>query len=78
MDSAHPRAKAAASAWLEIAFWVGQGLAALATGAWLARSSYTLPFYVATVAALIAGLLSLLCSAPPPPKPKALANGSNR
>jgi len=77
MDSAHPRAKAAASAWLEIAFWVGQGLAALATGAWLARSSYTLPFYAATVAALIAGLLSLLCAAPPPPKPKAHANGAN-
>ncbi len=58
MERASARSKMATSAWLEITFWLGQGLAALVTGSLLARSNYTLPFYLSTGAALITALLT--------------------
>jgi len=58
MDSALPRAKAAASAWLEITYWIGTGVAAPVTGALLARSNYVMPFYMSAVAALLAAMLT--------------------
>ena len=61
MDSAAPRAKAATSAWLEITFWIGMGLAAPITGALLARSNYVLPFYASTAAAVVTAVLTHLC-----------------
>jgi MFS family permease len=61
MDTAAPRAKAAASAWLEITFWIGMGLAAQITGALLAKSNYVLPFFAATAAAVVAAVLTHLC-----------------
>lgn len=58
MDLASTRSKMATSAWLEITFWLGQGVAALVTGSLLARSNYSLPFYLSTGAALITALLT--------------------
>lgn len=58
MERASARSKMATSAWLEITFWLGQGLAALVTGSLLARSDYALPFYLSTGAALITALLT--------------------
>jgi len=58
MDLASARSKMATSAWLEITFWLGQGMAALITGSLLARSNYSLPFYLSTAAALITALLT--------------------
>ena len=56
MGAAAPRAKAAASAWLDITFWLGMGIAAWVTGRLLAVDNYTLPFYLASAAAVLAGL----------------------
>lgn len=58
MDLASARSKMATSAWLEITFWLGQGVAALITGSLLARSNYSLPFHLSTGAALITALLT--------------------
>ena len=58
MDLASARSKMATSAWLEITFWLGQGVAALITGSLLARSNTSLPFYLSTGAALITALLT--------------------
>ncbi|MDX9952633.1 MAG: MFS transporter [Anaerolineae bacterium] len=58
MDLASEHSKMATSAWLEITFWLGQGVAALITGALLARSNYSLPFYLSTGAALVTALLT--------------------
>ncbi|MBC7262072.1 MAG: MFS transporter, partial [Chloroflexi bacterium] len=58
METAAAKAKMAVSAWLEITFWVGMGIAAQVTGSFLSQSNYTAPFYVATVAAAMAALLT--------------------
>ncbi|MBN1922156.1 MAG: MFS transporter [Anaerolineae bacterium] len=58
MDLASARSKMATSAWLEITYWLGQGVAALITGTLLARSNYSLPFYLSTGAALVTALLT--------------------
>lgn len=58
MDLASTRSKMATSAWLEITFWLGQGMAALITGSLLAHSNYSLPFYLSTGAALVTALLT--------------------
>lgn len=52
------RAKSALSAWLEITFQIGMVIAAPATGYLLARSNYSLPFYVAGASALATVLLT--------------------
>jgi MFS family permease len=58
MGTASPKAKVAVSAWLEIMFWLGRGLAAIVTGSLLADANYTLPFYLSTVAALLTAFLT--------------------
>ena len=62
MDTAAPRGKAAASAWLEITFWIGMAIAAPATGFLLARQSYTLPFLISAAAAVVTGFLTDRCA----------------
>jgi len=57
MDAATPKAKVAVSAWLEITFWIGIGLAARLTGGSFAQSNYTLPFYLSAAAALVTAVL---------------------
>jgi hypothetical protein len=57
MDTATPKAKVAVSAWLEITFWIGIGIAARMTGGSFAQSNYTLPFLLSAAAALVTGLL---------------------
>jgi len=56
MGAAAPRAKAAASAWLDITFWLGMGIAAWVTGRLLAVDNYSMPFYLASATAVVAGL----------------------
>ena len=58
METATPKAKVAASAWLEITFWIGMGLAARVTGIFFAQSNYALPFYISSIAAVLTGLLT--------------------
>lgn len=62
MDTAAPRGKVAASAWLEITFWIGMAIAAPATGYLLARQSYTLPFLISAAAAVVTGFLTDRCA----------------
>ena len=58
MGAAAPRAKAAASAWLDITFWLGMGIAAWVTGRLLAVDNYSMPFYLASATAMVAGLIT--------------------
>ncbi len=58
METAAPKAKMAVSAWLEITFWIGMGIAAQVTGSLLSQSNYTAPFYIATLAAMMAAVLT--------------------
>ena len=60
MDAAAQKAKAAVSAWLNVTFWLGIGIAAPITGLLLARSSYGLPFYLSSIAIVLAGLSNQL------------------
>jgi predicted MFS family arabinose efflux permease len=62
METAAARAKAATSAWLEITFWIGMAIAAQITGRLLAQTNYTLPFYISTASAVVAGILTHLCA----------------
>jgi len=62
IDTAAPRGKAAASAWLEITFWIGMAIAAPATGFLLARQSYTLPSLLSAAAAVVTGFLTDRCA----------------
>jgi predicted MFS family arabinose efflux permease len=62
METAAPRAKAATSAWLEITFWIGMGLAARVTGTLLAQTNYALPFYISTASALVTAILTHICA----------------
>ena len=50
MEAAKPRAKAAASAWLNVTFWLGNAVAAPVTGIFLARSNYAAPLLLSAVA----------------------------
>ncbi len=52
MDAAAPRAKLAASAWLNVTFWLGNALAAPIAGALIGQSNYALPLYLAAAAML--------------------------
>lgn len=56
MEAAAPRAKVAASAWLNVTFWLGNALAAPIAGAFLAQSNYTSPYLLATTAMLVAAV----------------------
>ncbi len=67
MERATARSKMATSAWLEITFWIGQGFAALVTGALLGQSNYTLPFYLSTGAALVTAALTQFVVRTPKP-----------
>ncbi len=60
MKQSAARAKVAASAWLNITFWLGQALAAPLAGWCIARSNYPATFYLAGVAALLAGICTLV------------------
>jgi predicted MFS family arabinose efflux permease len=62
MQTAAARGKAAASAWLEITFWIGMAIAAQLTGRLLAEANYAVPFYVATASALVTGVLTYACA----------------
>lgn len=52
MAAASKKAKVAVSAWLEITFNLGMGLAALVTGSLLLHSDYLWPFLLSTAAAV--------------------------
>jgi MFS family permease len=60
MEAASPKAKVATSAWLEITYWLGQGIAALVTGSLLAEANYVLPFLLSSGAAVTMGVLTQL------------------
>lgn len=57
MAAATPKAKVAVSAWLEITFNLGMGLAALMTGGFLVQNNYTSPFLLSAGAGLIGAVL---------------------
>ena len=58
MDTASEKSKVAVSAWLEITFWLGMGLASWLTGGFLANANYTLPFLLSSAASVMTGLLT--------------------
>jgi MFS family permease len=60
MKQSSPQAKAAASAWLNITFWVGQAAMAPLAGWWIARSNFAATFYLSSVAALLAGVCTFV------------------
>jgi len=64
MKEAAPQAKVAASAWLNITFWLGQALAAPLAGWYIARSNYPATFYLASASALLASVCTLVWFGP--------------
>lgn len=58
MDTAQSKAKTATAAWMHVTFVLGQAIAAPATGLLLARSRYSLPFYLSAAAMAVAGVLN--------------------
>ena len=58
MNAASPRAKSAASAWLNVTFWLGNALAAPLAGAYIARTNYQMPLFIAAGAILLAGFFN--------------------
>lgn len=54
MEAADRKAKAAVSAWLNVTFWLGIGLAAPITGFFIARANYALPLYISSAAIALA------------------------
>lgn len=58
MEAASRKAKSAASAWLNVTFWLGNGLAAPVVGLFLARSNYRAPLLLASIAVILAGVLN--------------------
>jgi predicted MFS family arabinose efflux permease len=64
MEAAERKAVVAASAWLNVTYWLGTAVAAPVTGIFLARSDYATPFYLAAVAAVLAGLSNQIFFAP--------------
>jgi len=59
MEAAKAKAKVAASAWLNVTFWLGGAVAAPITGLFLARSEYGAPLYLSAAAALLAATLTM-------------------
>ncbi len=58
MRAAKPRAKSAASAWLNVTFWLGQAVAAPLSGAFILQENYRGPLFIAAGCVLIAGILN--------------------
>lgn len=58
MDTASEKSKVAISAWLEITFWLGMGVASWLTGGFLADANYTLPFLLSSAASVMTGVLT--------------------
>jgi predicted MFS family arabinose efflux permease len=58
MNAASPRAKSAASAWLNVTFWLGNAMAAPLAGFFLAKSDYQMPLFISAGAILLAGLFN--------------------
>ena len=60
MDTASEKSKVAVSAWLEITFWLGMGVASWLTGGFLADANYTLPFLLSSASSVMTGVLTYL------------------
>lgn len=58
MGTASEKSKVAVSAWLEITFWLGMGVASWLTGGFLADANYTLPFLLSSAASVVTGVLT--------------------
>ncbi len=56
MEAAERKAVVAASAWLNVTYWLGNAIAAPVTGIFLQRSDYATPFYMAAACAALGGL----------------------
>ena len=55
---AAPRAKSAASAWLNVTFWFSFGASAPLAGLFMAQSNYQAPLFIAAGAMLLAALVN--------------------
>jgi len=60
MRAATEKAKTAASAWLNVTYWLGNAVAAPLVGWSMARSNYTSPLFWAAGAVIMAGLVNQL------------------
>ena len=60
MRAATEKAKTAASAWLNVTYWLGNAVAAPLVGWSMARSDYTSPLFWAAGAVIMAGLVNQL------------------
>jgi MFS family permease len=60
MQAVPEQARGAAASWLNVAFWLGNTMAAPMTGWFMARSDYRSPFQVAAGATVVAGVLNLV------------------
>jgi len=60
MRAAKPKAKSAAAAWLNVTFWLGNGIAANLGGAFIMQSNYKLLLLIGAGSVLAAGLLNEL------------------
>ncbi len=60
MREAQNKAKTAASAWLNVTFWVGNGIAASFSGLFFLDENYRAPILIAAGSILLAGLLNEL------------------
>jgi MFS family permease len=58
MQAAKPSAKPAASAWLNVTFWLGNAMAAPLAGAFLVKSNYRAPLLIAAGSILLAGIFN--------------------
>jgi predicted MFS family arabinose efflux permease len=71
MDTAQKKAKTATAAWMHVAFVLGQAIAAPMTGLLLARSRYSVPFYLSAAAMAVAGVLNYAFFRPLHTRPRA-------
>lgn len=60
MREAKDKAKTAASAWLNVTFWAGQGIAASFSGLFFVAENYRAPILIAAGSVFMAGLLNQL------------------
>ena len=58
MRAAKPQAKSAAAAWLNVTFWLGNGIAANLGGSFIAQSNYKLLLFIGAGSILAAGLFN--------------------
>ena len=58
MREAKDKAKTAASAWLNVTFWAGNGLAASFTGFFIVNTNYQAPILIAAASIFVAGFLN--------------------